>query len=278
MKSASRFTPLPLSPAMVPYIDEVPLWSAPFGLHLLNQIRYKPGITALDIGFGTGFPLTEIALRLGNKSVVYGIDPWKEATERARQKLEMYGITNVRFIEGSAEHIPLGDETIDLITSNNGINNISNIGQVFAECTRICRPGAQFIQTMNTGLSMVEFYGELEAVLREMGMAGMVGGIQQHIEKKRPPLEGLIAQMRTVGFTLRILKHDQFDYTFVDGTTLLNHYFIRLAFLESWMDLVPSDKVDAVFAQVEKRLNARAQKYGNIRLSIPFVVIDAVRD
>jgi precorrin-6B methylase 2 len=56
------------------FIDELPIWSAPFGLKLLNYIGYKPNITALDIGFGTGFPLIEIAMRLGKESTIYGID------------------------------------------------------------------------------------------------------------------------------------------------------------------------------------------------------------
>src|SRR5664280_2828971 len=56
--------------------DECSIWSAPFGLKLLDYIDYKQNISALDIGFGTGFPLTEIALRLGESSTVYGIDPW----------------------------------------------------------------------------------------------------------------------------------------------------------------------------------------------------------
>lgn len=46
--------------------DETPIWSASFGLKLLEYIDYKTKISALDIGFGTGFPLTEIALRLGD--------------------------------------------------------------------------------------------------------------------------------------------------------------------------------------------------------------------
>jgi len=48
--------------------DELPIWSAPFGLKLLEFIDYKPNITAIDLGFGTGFPLIEIAMRLGNDS------------------------------------------------------------------------------------------------------------------------------------------------------------------------------------------------------------------
>jgi hypothetical protein len=50
--------------------DELPFWSAPFGLKLLDLIDYKPAISAIDIGFGTGFPLIELAMRLGDSSAV----------------------------------------------------------------------------------------------------------------------------------------------------------------------------------------------------------------
>ena len=56
--------------------DELPLWAAPFGKKLLEGIKYKKGIKAEDIGFGAEFPLTEIAMRLGKDSIIYGIDPW----------------------------------------------------------------------------------------------------------------------------------------------------------------------------------------------------------
>lgn len=276
MTSASRFTPLPIYPEMIPYLDELPLWSAPFGLRLLASIHYRKGITALDIGFGTGFPLTEIALRLGSTAVVYGIDPWKDAIQRATEKLKAYGISNVNLIEGVAESIPLPDASVDLITSNNGINNVSDIAQVFAECARICRPGGQFVQTMNTDLSMVEFYSTLETVLGEMGMTAEIAAMHRHISHKRPSVAGLLSLLRDNGFTLRKLIHDQFDYTFADGTAMLNHYFIRLAFLESWIGLVPPEKAERIFGEVEWRLNETAKKLGCLKLSIPFVVIDAV--
>lgn len=56
--------------------DEVPLWSAPFGLKLLEHVIYKPDLAVLDIGFGSGFPLIELAMRLGKNARVYGIDPF----------------------------------------------------------------------------------------------------------------------------------------------------------------------------------------------------------
>jgi len=58
---------------LVSVIDELPLWSAPFGLKLLDTIKLKSGINVLDIGSGLGFPLLEIAQRLGTTSTVYGI-------------------------------------------------------------------------------------------------------------------------------------------------------------------------------------------------------------
>lgn len=107
--------------------DELPLWSAPFGLKLLDNICYKPDISVLDIGFGTGFPLTEIAMRLGDSCIIYGIDPWENAIQKAKEKIDYYGINNIRIIEGVAESIPLKNNSIDLITSNNGLNNVSDI-------------------------------------------------------------------------------------------------------------------------------------------------------
>jgi arsenite methyltransferase len=80
------------SDRLVELFDELPIWAAPFGLRLLDNIKMKRNITALDIGFGTGFPLTELAMRLGNSSRIYGIDPWGSAVKRTENKIDFYGI------------------------------------------------------------------------------------------------------------------------------------------------------------------------------------------
>jgi ubiquinone/menaquinone biosynthesis C-methylase UbiE len=262
---------------MTDIYDELPLWSAPFGLKLLEYIDYKPNISALDIGFGTGFPMIEIAMRLGTTSKVYGIDPCPETTETARQKIKNFGLTNVNIIEGSAEHIPLESGTIDLITSNNGINNVSDIGKVIAECSRVMKPGGLFIQTMNTSLTMFEFYEVLKDVLRERKMEREIQSVREHIALKRPSVEQIVSILRTNGFVIRDIEHDQFNYRFSDGTTMLNHHFIRLAFLDSWIRLIPEDQAKQVFPEVEKRLNELSRTLGKINLSIPFVLINAIR-
>lgn len=265
---------------LVKYIDvadELSVWSAPFGLKLLDFINYKTNISALDIGFGVGFPLTELALRLGNSSTVYGIDPWKETFERVNKKIDYYGISNVRLIEGIAESIPLNSNSIDLITSNNGINNVSDIDKVFAECSRIIKPGGQLVLTMNTDLSMIEFYNQLEQVLIELQLSKEIDLLHQHISQKRPSVEVLIKKIDNNGFMVKDLEYDHFNYKFADGTAFLNHYFIRLAFMDSWIKLLPANKVEHIFETIELRLNNLSKDLGGLKLSVPFVLINAIK-
>ena len=258
--------------------DECSIWSAPFGLKLLDYIDYKQNISALDIGFGTGFPLTEIALRLGESSTVYGIDPWSDAIVKARKKIEYYRITNIKIFEGVAESIPLMNNSVDLIVSNNGINNVKDINQVISECSRIIKSDGQFLQTMNLDKSMFEFYGQLEKVLSDLAMNAEIELMKQHIYEKRRPLHEMISMVQKHGFTIKDLEHDQFNYKFSTGTAMLNHYFIRLAFMDSWIKILPENRLEQIFDTIEMRLNDQAKILGGIKLTIPFVLINAIKN
>jgi len=257
--------------------DELPLWSAPFGLKLLESVEYKKNMTVLDIGFYTGFPLTELAMRLGNSCLIYGIDPWAEAIALAEEKINCYGITNIKIIQGVAESIPLEDNSVDLITSNNGINNVADIDKSIRECSRIMKTNGQFIQTMNLSLSMFEFYDQLESVFIDMGMAKEVQHMYEHINKKRPSLEMIKRILQKYGYMIKDIQYDQFNYKFVDGTAMLNYYFIRHSFMDSWISLMPLHRIDEIFGNIESNLNDYAEKFGGIKLSIPFALINAIK-
>lgn len=259
---------------LVEVFDELPLWAAPFGLKLLNGIDYKKGIKALDIGFGAGFPLTEIAMRLGKDSKVYGIDPWEKAIERTKKKIDFYGIKNIEIIRGVAENIPLDDASIDLIVSNNGLNNVADLPKALSECSRIMKSGGQFIQTMNLNNSMMEFYEVMKKVLLDLKLDNSLILMQKHIYKKRKPIEEYLDLIQSNGFVVESVAHDQFEYQFVDGTTMLNHYFIRLAFLDAWKEIVPREKQKTVFEKIENEINSIAQLRGVFKLTVPFVAID----
>ncbi len=262
---------------LINVFDELPLWSAPFGLKLLDYICYKPDISVLDIGFGTGFPLTEIAMRLGDSCIIYGIDPWENAIQKAKEKIDYYGINNIRIIEGVAESIPLKNNSIDLITSNNGLNNVSDIDKSLDECFRIMKKGGQFIQTLNMNQSMFEFYNILETVLDEFNLSKEIELMRTHIETKRPSIEKYLNKIRKAGFIIKDVEQDQFNYQFVNGTALLNHYFIRLAFITSWIEFLPQSKLNDIFDKIENQLNIQSEQTGSLKLSIPYVLINAIK-
>lgn len=262
------------SQRLVELYDELPIWAAPFGLKLLDGIKYKKRIHALDIGFGAGFPLTELAMRLDNDSKVYGIDPWEAGVDRAEMKIQFYNIKNIEIIRGVAEDIPLTDKSIDLIVSNNGLNNVADLDKSLSECARIIKSGGQFIQTMNLNDSMIEFYSTMEKVLIDLKLDDCLGKMRNQIYNKRKPLDQYLDKIKSKGFMIDSVKYDNFEYKFVDGTTMLNHYFIRLAFIDGWKDIVSEDKQETVFELIEKDLNKKSQTDGIMKLSVPFVVID----
>lgn len=259
---------------VVSVIDELSLWSAPFGLKLLDKINYRKNITAVDIGSGLGFPLLEVAMRLGNSCKVFGIDPWEAAVERTKKKIEIYGISNVKMISGVAEKIPLPDNSIDLIISNNGLNNVNNLKAVLAECGRISRTGAQLVFNFNTYKTMIEFYSVLENVLLEKIMQKELDLMKKHIYKKRKPVEEFQILLENNGFTVIETLLDEFSITFVDGTTMLNHFLMKLAFIESWKEIIPEEKQGEIFKEIEKRLNKIAESKGSIKLTIPYILMN----
>lgn len=264
-------------PALVSMLDELPLWSAPFGLKLLDSIIFKPNMNVLDIGCGTGFPLIEISNRLNSSCHVYGIDPWQQAIERIRLKIKVQNLSNAMVINGKAEQLPFENEFFHLIVSNNGINNVENPEAVLAECYRVSRPHAQMILTVNLPATMNQFYAILEATLRDHGKTKEVIKMREHIHHKRKPHHQTTAMITRAGFCIQKIFEDHFTMRFLDGSAMFNHFFIKLAFLDSWKNILSPDDRKPIFEIVETRLNKIAEHCGEVKLTIPFVCIDCFR-
>jgi len=264
-------------PDLVSVIDELPLWSAPFGLKLLDTIKLKPNINALDIGCGLGFPLIEVAQRLGASSKVYGIDPWKAAIDRINLKIKTYDIKNVEVIEGVAEELPFENNFFDLIISNNGINNVEDIKLSLDECCRVSKPNAQLTITMNLEDSMIEFYDVFESTLIKNGLKDEVIKMKEQIYSKRKPLTEIKALLSNSGFEIKSINEDNFILRFLDGPTMFNHYLIKYWFLDGWKSILNPKDLENIFEQLEQKLNEIAKDKGEISLTIPYVTIDCRR-
>ncbi len=259
---------------VVSAIDDFNLWAAPFGLKILDTINYKRNICALDIGFGMGFPLLELAMRLGNTSKVYGIDPWKAGVERTRAKLKVNHVTNVELVEGIAEEMPFSDNFFDLIVSNNGINNVQDIVKTFAECYRVAKKGSQFVFTFNTEETFKGFYDLYRESLAECGIQEYNKGVDEHIYVRRKPLSEIKSMLEEASFQINTIQSDVFFYRFADALALFNHFTVQYAFISGWREIVPDLHREKVFTLLEEKINRKAEKEGCFNLEVPFVVVD----
>jgi arsenite methyltransferase len=103
-----QFDPDFSSPHVIAAYDELPLWSAVFGLVLLDEVPLARVKTVLDVGCGTGFPLIELAERLGPGAHVHGLDPWSAALTRATEKIASRKTPNVTLTRVLRPQCPSG--------------------------------------------------------------------------------------------------------------------------------------------------------------------------
>lgn len=205
---------------MVCYYDEIPLWSSPFGILLLNNIPLKKNSIIVDIGCGTGFPLLEIAQRFGESSKVFGIDPWDKAIDRANGKKEQYRIKNVELLKGIGEDMPFSNECIDIVISNLGINNFKNPDEVITECFRVLKPKGKLIFTTNLLGHFDEFYFIFAETLCDLKLEGEINKLNKHI-KKRHSLEDIDVMMKKNKFSVKKVIQENYVMRFVDGSSFL---------------------------------------------------------
>jgi len=261
------------NPQHVSALDELPFWSSPFGQLLLETIPLKQNINALDIGFGTGYPVIEIAERLGNSCRIYGVDIWRAGAQRALQKISVHGLQNLTLLLARAENLPFHDEYFDLITSNNGLNNVEDLQKSLAECFRTCKKNGRLIFTINLPNTMKEFYRIFESVLKDHKLGNLVEMMNQHIYQKRKPLDEMCKMVEQAGFNVDKKIEKSFSYRFADGTTMLHYFMIHEFFLPSWKEIVPEQNVSAVFEDIEGRLNKVSKEKGELILTIPYVCV-----
>ena len=106
-----------------------------------------PGETVLDLGSGGGIDVLLSAQRVGQSGFAYGLDMTDEMLTLARESAAKAGGTNVEFLKGEIEHVPLPDESVDVVISNCVINLSADKPQVLREAARVLRPGGRLAFT-----------------------------------------------------------------------------------------------------------------------------------
>ena len=104
----------------------------------------KPGEIVLDLGSGGGIDVLLSARRVGPTGKAYGLDMTDEMLALARENQRKAAVTNVAFLKGTIEEIPLPNASVDIVISNCVINLSADKDRVLREAFRVLRPGGRF--------------------------------------------------------------------------------------------------------------------------------------
>lgn len=164
----------------------------------------KPGQTVVDLGSGGGIDCFMAAKKVGETGHVIGVDMTAEMLEKARANQARMGFKNVEFRMGEIEHLPVADNTVDVIISNCVVNLSPDKPQVFREAFRVLRSGGKF------AVSDVVTDGPLPQEVKDSlsAWAGCVAGALD--------VNDYIADLKTAGFTNIQLTPVYFDQESID--------------------------------------------------------------
>ncbi|MCC6364991.1 MAG: arsenite methyltransferase [Bryobacterales bacterium] len=151
--------------------------------------QLHPGETVLDLGSGGGIDVLLSARRVGPNGKAFGLDMTDEMLALARENQRKSGLANVEFLKGEIEHIPLPDNSVDVIISNCVINLSADKDRVLKEAFRVLKPGGRF------AVSDVVTRGEIPAEVRKSILlwVGCIAGALDESEYK--------AKLAQAGFT-----------------------------------------------------------------------------
>ena len=153
--------------------------------------KLNPGEVVLDLGSGGGVDVLLSAKRVGPTGKAYGLDMTDEMLALADENKRKAGAENVEFLKGEIEHIPLPDNSVDVIISNCVINLSADKDRVLSEALRVLKPGGRF------AVSDVVTRGEMPPEIRQNVLlwVGCVAGALE--ETNTAPSSPLLASIKS---------------------------------------------------------------------------------
>ena len=162
----------------------------------------REGETVLDLGSGGGIDVLLSARRVGPSGKAYGLDMTDDMLALARENQRKAGASNVEFLKGEIEHIPLPDNSVDVIISNCVINLSADKDRVLREAFRVLKPGGRF------AVSDVVTRGAIPERLRR-DMLAWVGCIAGALDENDYRLKLAVAGFEAIGVEpTRVYKVD----------------------------------------------------------------------
>jgi arsenite methyltransferase len=195
----------------------------------------QPGETVLDLGSGGGIDVLLSARRVRPTGKAYGLDMTEDMLALAEENKRKSGLTNVEFLKGEIENIPLLENSVDVIISNCVINLSGDKDRVLREAFRVLKPGGRF------AVSDVVVRGHVPAEIRkniELWVGCVAGALSD---------DDYVAKLAKAGF-----EHIEIEptrvYSIEDARTFLSG---RGVYVEAWAGEVEGKFISA-FIRADK--------------------------
>jgi arsenite methyltransferase len=185
--------------------------------------QLEQGEVVLDLGSGGGIDVILSARRVGTTGKAYGLDMTDDMLDLARKNAAEANVTNVEFLRGQIESIPLPSNSVDVIISNCVINLSGDKRTVLEEAFRVLKPGGRF------AVSDVVVRGEVPPEVRK-SMELWIGCVAGALEEQE-----FLSLLREVGFTNPSIEPTR-EYTFADAATFLGGTGLDVARFASEID------------------------------------------
>ncbi|RKD31194.1 arsenite methyltransferase [Thermohalobacter berrensis] len=224
-------------------IKDLPKEAVNASLGCANPIIFadiKEGETVLDLGSGGGIDALQVSKQVGLNGKVYGLDMTDEMLQLANKNKEKSGVTNVEFMKGYIEDIPLEDNIIDVIISNCVINLSENKKKAISEAYRVLKNGgrlciADIVTTKEVPKKLVESVGM---------WVGCIAGALSISEYKEI--------LKEVGFkNVRIIKAQSYDKRFIKDMAEKFNENINEIFSEEEIELLDNAFASAIIKGVK---------------------------
>lgn len=271
------FTPDARSrPDQVSAADDTAFHDAAFGALLLDNVPLARYQTVLDIACGTGFPLFELAHRLGTLSRITGCDTSPAALTRAALKRRIHRRPDVGLTAASPGALPFKDASVDLIVWRMDAARTADPLPALRECARVLRRGGRLFAVTTVVGYFGELYQAMRQVLVELDRPAALGRLRED-EESRGTTQSWARLLRQAGLRGVRRVEGRVAYRFAGGTALLRHPAVREHLLPGWRRALLPAEERPIFARLETALNDEAARAGELRMSVPLLLLEAAR-
>lgn len=262
---------------LVSQYDEFSVWAGPFGRLLLDNVPLTNISEYIDVGCGTGFPLIDITQRIGSNCNSIGIDPWETAIDRCNEKINTIGLDNIKTIKGCFENVDIEYGTIDLITSNLGINNFKNPNHFYKVCMNWLKPSGRLALTTNLTGTFKELYDSIDEILREDEISLNENEYTRHL-LHRGTIESITEEIKNSGLNIKKVIRSEFSLRYSTGSAFLRHSVVRSGFMGDWKNFVQESDLLQFFNKLELKLNKKANERGEFTVTVPMAYIECNKE